>query len=60
MTNDEIVERLRVVLAPTIAWYRRVLDEGEPDGSFLYDEAIEHLSACLSRGAAQELIEVLL
>lgn len=60
MNNDEIVQLMRTKLAPTIRWYQRVLDEGEPDSSFLYDETIMHLEANLSRGDAEAIVRALL
>lgn len=58
MTDSEKLEVLRATLAPVIKWYNQVLEEGEPDSSYLYDETCEQFNT-LSRGDFQDIIEVL-
>jgi hypothetical protein len=60
MSSDEKLEVLRQVLKPVINWYQRVLDEGEPDGSYLYDTTYEIFNDNLSGGDFQKIIETLL
>lgn len=61
MTSDsEKLETLRKTLKPVIDWYAKVLDEGEPDSSYLYDTTYEVFNDNLSRGDFQTIVETLL
>lgn len=60
MSDKEKLEALRKTLKPVIDWYKKVLDDGEPDGSYLYDTTCEIFDNQLSRGDYQRIIETLL
>lgn len=60
MSDAEKLEKLRATLKPVIDWYKQVLEEGEPDGSYLYDTTYERFDDLLTRGQFQTIIEVLL
>lgn len=59
MNDAEKIEKLRETLKPVIDWYRKVLEDGELDGSYLYDTTYEMFDN-LSRGDFQKIIETLL
>lgn len=58
MTPEEKLDQLRTVLRPVIAWYERVLADGQPDDSYLYDTTSEQFERLLSRGDYQSVIEI--
>ena len=58
MSDSEKIEALRKTLAPVINWYNKVLEDGEPDASYLYDVTSERFDD-LSRGDFQHIIEIL-
>lgn len=53
----EELQELRKILKPVIEWYEQVLEEGEPDSSYLYDMTYEQFND-LSRGDFQRIIEI--
>lgn len=57
---EKDIERLRAILKPVLEWYQKVVDEGEPDGSYLYDTTYEIFNNNLSRGDFQEIVEILI
>ncbi len=59
MSDTEKLEKLRAVLQPVINWYESVLEEGEPDSSYLYDTTYEVFNENLRGGDYQEIIELL-
>lgn len=59
MDDRERVEGLRKVLAPVIAWYKQVEEDGEPDSSYLYDETEQRFAEKLRAGDFQAVIELL-
>ena len=58
MSDTEKLEELRKILKPILTWYEKVLEEGEPDSSYLYDTTVEEFNN-LSRGDFQNIIEIL-
>lgn len=58
MSDTEKLDKLRTILRPVITWYEKVLAEGEPDDSYLYDVTYEKFEE-LSRGDFQSIIEIL-
>jgi hypothetical protein len=60
MTDKEKIEMLRKVCKPVIDWYAKVLEDGEPDGSYLYDTTYEVFNDNLTSGDFQNIIEILL
>jgi hypothetical protein len=59
MSDEKKIIELRRILKPVIDWYEKVLQDGEPDGSYLYDTTYEVFNDNLSRGAFQNIIEIL-
>ena len=58
-TDAERIVELQRILRPVIAWYDKIMAEGEPDGSYLYDTTYEVFNDNLSRGDFQSIIEIL-
>ena len=59
MSDTEKLEKLRAIVQPVLNWYESVLEEGEPDSSYLYDTTCEVFDENLSRGDFQEIVELL-
>lgn len=61
MTQAEAqIIQLKETLKPVLNWYQKILDEGEPDPSYLYDTTYEVFNDNLSSGDFQKIIEILL
>lgn len=58
-TDSDRISELRKELAPVIDWYTRILAEGEPDLSYLYDSTVDQFEQ-LHHGIYQLIIEALL
>ena len=60
MSDSEKLQELQLILAPAIDWYKNVIEEGEPDSSYLYDTTVDVVNDNLSRGNFQRIVEILL
>jgi hypothetical protein len=59
MTDTEKLAQIRRILQPIIEWYKKIEEDGEPDGSYLYDVTVEKFEELLRRGDYQQIIELL-